>query len=297
MSRLKPLSSTIALMIATFYLSAAQTKPTVTVPKSSDAQGTLAETQWVLKSFGRTGAESSVVAGTAVTLEFGAVGRVKGTSGCNSYGSDYKVQGGQLTVGRTTSTKKACVDERANQQEQRYLKALGSASRFEVADEHLTIFYDGSRCVLNFVKASSLTTEEPLYENLNSPVDLLASYVNAVTRREYERAYRYWERPPDNLRDFARGYAETVSIQLIVQPPTFISSAAGSSYSEVPTVLVARHRNGSEHIFAGCYTVRRSNLRSSDTPQADTWRIYNAKLTAVSGEAAIPKLLAKGCRD
>ncbi len=41
-------------------------------------------------------------------------------------------------------------------------------------------------------------------------------------------------------------------VQLIVQPPTRIEGAAGSLYAEVPTVVVARHRDGAERYFAGC---------------------------------------------
>ena len=80
-------------------------------------------------------------------------------------------------------------------------------------------------------------------------MELLASYFNAVNIREYERAYRYWETPPGKLEDFARGYADTVGVQLIVQPPTRIEGAAGSLYAEVPTVIIARHRDGSERSF------------------------------------------------
>lgn len=132
------------------------------------------------------------------------------------------------------------------------------------------------------------------YENLSSPVELLASYYNAINRREYERAWQYWETPPGAFAEFRRGYADTVSVQLIVQPPTVIHGAAGSLYVEVPTVLVARERDGSEHLYAGCYVARRSNLRAPDQI-GQAWRIYKAHLKPAVRTVTISQLLAQTC--
>jgi heat shock protein HslJ len=263
-------------------------------PGSSSAQSKLANTQWTLKSLGAVGAESPVVTGTTITLKFGSDGRAGGSSGCNSYGSDYKATGDQLSFGRIISTKRACADERANQQEQRFFQALESAVRFELVDGRLSIFYDGGRSALNFVDPASKPAEH--YEDLSSPVSLLASFYSGVNAKDYERSYRYWETPPGKFEDFTRGYADTTSVQLIVEPPTRVEGAAGSQYAEVPTVIVARHRDGSQRIFAGCYTMRKSNLSPTDVPKVEVWRIYKASISPVAGGAAIPMLLAEACR-
>jgi hypothetical protein len=128
-------------------------------------------------------------------------------------------------------------------------------------------------------------------------VTLLASFYNAVNAREYERAYRYWETPPGNLEEFARGYAETASVQPIVEPPTRIEGAAGSLYAEVPTILVARQRDGSERIFVGCYVTRKSSLRPSDVPKEEVWRLYKASVSPAAADASTPKLLAQACQN
>ena len=182
-------------------------------------------------------------------------------------------------------------------QEGRYFEALGSASKFKLANDELTILYDEGRGALNFVETASPATAGQPYENLNSPVDTLASYFNAVNRREYRRAYGYWETPPGALQDFARGYAETASVQLIVEPPTVIEGAAGSLYVKIPAALVARQRDGSQRIFAGCYVARKANLRPPDIQKGDVWHIYRATMKPVSAGAAIPQLLAQPCLD
>jgi hypothetical protein len=135
------------------------------------------------------------------------------------------------------------------------------------------------------------------YENLTSPVDLLASYYNAVNRQEYERAYSYWQEPPNDYDSFAAGYADTAGVQLIVQPPTRIEGAAGSVYVEIPTVLIAQHNDGSTHTFAGCIVTRKSNLHPPDIPEEDVWHLYQALISEVANSSSIPALLAQGCQS
>lgn len=287
---------TIILLISTCNLLAAQT-PASARTEVSSAESKLANTQWRLTSFGTTGAESPVIEGTTITLKFGADGRAGGSGGCNSYRGEYRERGDNLSFSQIISTKRACLKQSANQQEQRYFAALESASKFKLSDNHLTIFHDDGRSALNFANDSSSKSAAQRYENLNSPVALLASFYNAVNTKEYERAYRYWETPPGNFEDFARGYAETASVQLIIEPPMHISGAAGRLYSEVPTVVVAHHRNGSERIFVGCYVTRKSNLRPSDIPKEEVWHIYRASMSPVALDSAIPKLLTQACRN
>jgi heat shock protein HslJ len=285
---------TVILMIPTCGQPAAQTQAPART-ESPGAEKKLADTHWRLASFVAPGGETPVVEGTTVTLKFGADGRAGGSSGCNSYGGEYREQGENLSFSRIISTKRACLEQSANQQEQRYFAALESVGRFQLADTRLTIFHGDGRSALNFVSDAPAKHAGRRYENLSSPVALLASFYDAVNAGEYERAYRYWETPPGALEEFARGYAETASVRLIVEPPTRVEGAAGSLYTEVPAVLVARQRDGGERFFAGCYVARKSNLRPTDVPKEEVWRIYRASLSPVAADAALPKLLAQAC--
>jgi hypothetical protein len=131
---------------------------------------------------------------------------------------------------------------------------------------------------------------EPAYDNRSSPVELLASYYNAINRQEYGRAYGYWETPPTSYDDFVQGYRDTASVQLIVEPPTRIEGAAGSLYASIPTVLIATHHNGSRDTFAGCYVARTSNI----DPSNGDWRLYRATIRPAPADA-IPIQLARAC--
>jgi hypothetical protein len=150
------------------------------------------------------------------------------------------------------------------------------------------------------ITSASQSTSEPVqeaYENLISPVDLLASYYNGINRQEYQRAYGYWENPPNSYEEFVSGFADTASVQLIVQPPTRIEGAAGSLYVEIPAVLIALHKDGSVHTFAGCFVIRKSNLQPPDIPEEDVWHLYQAQVEETPSETTIPALLTQACQS
>ena len=60
--------------------SAAETTATP-APEDNNPGNVLANTQWMLQSFGATGAETPVIEGTAVTLEFASNGQAGGSGG------------------------------------------------------------------------------------------------------------------------------------------------------------------------------------------------------------------------
>jgi len=115
----------------------------------------LAGTEWMLQSFGKPGEEIPPIEGTSVTLKIEPDGRITGTGGCNSYGADVQIGPGSLTIGPITSTKKACLEDSATQQEQEFFNALQSAARFELVSDRLTLTSADGEVVLNFVKSTS----------------------------------------------------------------------------------------------------------------------------------------------
>jgi len=133
------------------------------------------------------------------------------------------------------------------------------------------------------------TPSTPSYASQDSPTDLLASFYNAINRQEYQRAYGYWESPPSGYDQFVQGYADTASVQLIVQLPAFIDVGAGNAYANIPTVLIATKRDGSQQTFAGCYTTHKVNI------QPDVWHLARARIALAAAGLAIPSVLAQAC--
>jgi heat shock protein HslJ len=111
--------------------------------------------QWKLVSFGKSGAETPVIEGSSITLEFEEKGQLGGSGGCNSYGGTYEMQGNTLAIKSITSTLMACADGQITQQEQQYFGALQSATGFEISGDNLTILYEDGQSKLNFVKATT----------------------------------------------------------------------------------------------------------------------------------------------
>lgn len=252
----------------------------------------LVNKEWRLVSMGPTMVETGVVPGTNVTLRFNDAGRVNGSTGCNNYGGAYSVQGDTISFGAMVSTRRACLDQRANRQEQQFLAAFDTARRFRLTENGLVIYYSGGRNALNFVDANAprpTSPDEPRPTD-DSPVASLNSYYAAINERRYEQAYRYWESPPSSFERFVRGFADTQRSRLFVEPAASVEGAAGSLYAQIPTIVIAETRNGGERFFAGCYTMRRRN-----DPRG-TWRIYRANLSPVSANAALTQRLSASCQ-
>jgi hypothetical protein len=144
---------------------------------------------------------------------------------------------------------------------------------------------------LNFVHGQSSKPENGPEDDRSDPITTLSSYYNAINSRDFRRAYRYWESPPSSYEQFERGFADTNRVRLLIEPPPRMEGAAGSSFAEIPTIIVATTRSGHERVFAGCYTLRKSNVRDMG------WHIYRAEVATVPSSMRVSRMLAQGCRN
>ena len=255
----------------------------------STDQRVLTGAEWRLVSFGSAGSETNLVAGTTVTLKFGEDGRASGSTGCNSYGGTYQVRGDNISFGRLISTKRACLDQNANQQESRFLSALEAANRFRLSSNRLTILSDRGRSALNFVNSSESEPGDP-DEDRNDPLATLGSYYEAINARDYRRAYGFWDSPATSFERFASGFADTDRVRVLVEPSARIEGAAGSVYADISTIVVSTTRAGMDRVFAGCYVMRRSNVQDRG------WKIYRANVSQVPSSTRLSRMLAQACR-
>jgi hypothetical protein len=128
-------------------------------------------------------------------------------------------------------------------------------------------------------------------EERSDPITTLSSYYDAINSKDFRRAYGYWESPTSSYEQFAKGFADTDHVRLLVELPLQLEGAAGSSFAEIPTIIVATTRSGNERVFTGCYTLRKSNVRDTG------WRIYRAEVSQVPSTARVSRLLAQGCHN
>ena len=97
----------------------------------------MAGTSWLAEDIGRRG----VLDNPRTTVSFDQAGRVSGSGGCNRYGGPVEVSGETIRFGPLASTRMAC-SPAISDQEERFLAALRSATRFVVTAEDKLVLYD-----------------------------------------------------------------------------------------------------------------------------------------------------------
>ncbi len=81
----------------------------------------------------------SVVAGTDPTAIFDAAGTVSGDASCNQFNGAAVVDGTSIAIGPLASTKMACADPAASEQETAYLAALEAATIVQLQGDKLEL--------------------------------------------------------------------------------------------------------------------------------------------------------------
>lgn len=94
------------------------------------------------------------VVNTTLTISF-SDGQMGGSSGCNSYGGEYKVKGDKLTADSIFMTEMACMDNGVMDQEAAFLQIFQDAPSFSVNDGVLQITTSDGR-TLTFVALMKL---------------------------------------------------------------------------------------------------------------------------------------------
>ena len=141
----------------------------------------------------------------------------------------------------------------------------------------------------------------PFYDNHDTAAQVLKSYYNAINRKEYERAYSYFEGAPNPPADtappypqFVSGYANTTSVTLAFGQVS-TDAGAGNVYASLPVVIDAKHTDNSTTRFAGCYFLHHVSPGISPDPQAAIWHIVSTTLTSAPVDASLDTLLARNC--
>jgi heat shock protein HslJ len=104
-------------------------------PASQTGGGDLTGKVWALTEL--TG--KPPVAGTGISAEFSADGKLSGSAGCNRYSGTYTVSGNSITFSSPMASTMMMCDAAVMEQENAYLKALGETKTFEVKGDQLTL--------------------------------------------------------------------------------------------------------------------------------------------------------------
>lgn len=120
---------------------------------SSGAPRTSAlEHRWILTAFGRGSADRPAAAPPA-ELTLAAGGKLRGDTGCNSFGGSWSLSGDTLRLGEVAMTLRACVgDDGATAQEEAITRALSATKTATVDGDRLTIRATDGSATLEFVR-------------------------------------------------------------------------------------------------------------------------------------------------
>jgi heat shock protein HslJ len=119
-------------------------------PVAAKQPASLAGTQWVLRDIaGRPALEKP-----EATLVFPEAGNAAGNGSCNRFSGSVTISGTSIKFGPLASTRMACMTNGIGDQEDRYLKALDAAMRYELRGEKLLIYFEGSDKPLAFSRAA-----------------------------------------------------------------------------------------------------------------------------------------------
>lgn len=120
--------------------------------------------KWQLKYFGSVSDNESVLDNTRITALFDEEGAVEGSSGCNTYFSDYVVDAdGSLSFSAIAVTEMYCESpDGVMDQENKYLNALSDVRRFKILANTLKLFYGDSGEFLFFMQSECVTNDDCL---------------------------------------------------------------------------------------------------------------------------------------
>ena len=114
---------------------------------------------------------------------------------------------------------------------------------------------------------------------------MIHDYYSAINQDDFAHAWALWadrgQASGQTPQQFADGYADTANVTVQTQAPRRLDAAAGSRYIEIPVTISASLRDGSEHQYAGTYTLRRAMVDGATADQR-AWRIASANLRAIS---------------
>jgi hypothetical protein len=132
-------------------------------------------------------------------------------------------------------------------------------------------------------------------DNRSGAVEVVSSMLNAVNRKEYVRAYSYWQTTASTYTAFEAGYSDTNTVTATFG--TVLSDAgAGQFHYQVPVAEFVTHTDNSKHIYVGCYTLHLSNPGMQGTLPFQPLGITDGKFKEYPAGTDVGPLLTSVCK-
>jgi len=134
-------------------------------------------------------------------------------------------------------------------------------------------------------------------DNRSGAVEVVSSLINALNRKEYVRAYSYWQDPATSVgsyTSYAAGFSDTGVVTAVFGTSTS-DAGAGQFHYQVPLAMKVITTSNQQQTFVGCYTLHLSNPGIQGTLPFEPRGITTGKFKQVGNSVDVTPLLATAC--
>jgi len=135
-------------------------------------------------------------------------------------------------------------------------------------------------------------------DNRSGPLETVTSLLNALNRKEYVRAYGYYQNPslyPGAYDPYAAGYADTATITTVFGTSQSVAATSNGYYKQ-PLAMRVQKTDASIQTFVGCYTLHLAQPAGQNTPPFQPMGITAGNFNIVGNNVDVNPLLAAACR-
>jgi hypothetical protein len=157
--------------------------------------------------------------------------------------------------------------------------------------------YPTGQTVAGSVESLSDLSNSNYIDNRSGALEVISSLLNAINRKEYVRAYSYWENPATtvgNYDNFAAGYNDTGTVTATFGTITS-DAGAGQFHYQIPVAMKVITTTNTQQTFVGCYTLHLANPGVQGTLPFQPLAITVGKFKSVSNSTDVTPLLATAC--
>jgi hypothetical protein len=134
-------------------------------------------------------------------------------------------------------------------------------------------------------------------DNRSGAVEVVKSLLNAINRKEYVRAYSYFQNPttfPGSYSSYEAGFSDTVSVTAVFGTVTS-DAGAGQFYYQIPVAETVTTTGSTTQLFVGCYTLHLANPGMQGMLPFEPLGITEGHFTAYPSGTDVAPLLSTVC--
>lgn len=133
-------------------------------------------------------------------------------------------------------------------------------------------------------------------DNRSGAVEVVSSLLNALNRKEYVRAYSYWQNTQavGSYDAYAAGFNDTDTVTAVFGTVAG-DAGAGQYYYQIPLAMIVKTTTNTTQTFVGCYTLHLANPGMQGTLPFEPLGITKGQFKQVANGTDVNPLLGSAC--